>query len=123
MPPHGLAATQTKPSKTAPGVMNGARYIESLRDGREVWLHGEKIADVTRHPAFRNVVQTFAELYDLQHQAATQATRARLRGSSSAATTVRARKTMSMVFVSLTGGPLPPQRAECSRRFLVVVRP
>ena len=23
------------------GAMNGARYIESLRDGREVWLDGE----------------------------------------------------------------------------------
>jgi len=56
----------------APGIMDGARYVESLRDGREVWLHGEKVADVTRHPAFRNVVATFAELYDLQHQAGTQ---------------------------------------------------
>ena len=54
------------------GIMDGARYVESLRDGREVWLHGEKVADVTRHPAFRNVVATFAELYDLQHQAGTQ---------------------------------------------------
>ncbi len=37
--------------------MDGQRYIESLRDGREVWLHGEKVADVTEHPAFRNVVR------------------------------------------------------------------
>ena len=50
--------------------MNGARYIESLRDGREVWLHGEKVADVTTHPAFVNVVRTIADLYDLQHQRA-----------------------------------------------------
>jgi 4-hydroxyphenylacetate 3-monooxygenase len=56
----------------APGTMDGARYIESLRDGREVWLHGERVADVTQHPAFRNVVATFAGLYDLQHQAGTQ---------------------------------------------------
>ena len=57
----------------APGTMDGARYIESLRDGREVWLHGERVADVTQHPAFRNVVATFAGLYDLQHQAGAQA--------------------------------------------------
>jgi aromatic ring hydroxylase len=55
-----------------PGIMDGARYIESLRDGREVWLHGERVADVTQHPAFRNVVATFAALYDLQHAAGTQ---------------------------------------------------
>jgi 4-hydroxyphenylacetate 3-monooxygenase oxygenase component len=72
MPPHGLAATQTESAKTSPGVMNGVRYIESLRDGREVWLHGEKVKDVTRHPAFVNVIRTIADLYDLQHQPGTQ---------------------------------------------------
>ena len=52
--------------------MDGRRYTESLRDGREVWLHGEMVADVTQHPAFANVVRTFADLYDLQHRAPTQ---------------------------------------------------
>jgi aromatic ring hydroxylase len=51
-------------TKIAPEVMNGARYIESLRDGREVWLHGEKVKDVTRHPAFANVICTIADLHD-----------------------------------------------------------
>ena len=37
--------------ETTLGAMTGARYIESLRDGREVWLDGEKVADVTKHPA------------------------------------------------------------------------
>ena len=27
----------------AQGAMTGARYIESLRDGREVWLDGHRI--------------------------------------------------------------------------------
>jgi aromatic ring hydroxylase len=54
------------------GVMDGRRYIESLRDNREIWLHGERIRDVTQHPAFANVVRTFAALYDLQHQAPTR---------------------------------------------------
>ena len=80
MPPHGLAATQTESAKTSPGVMNGARYIDSLRDGREVWLHGEKVKDVTRHPAFANVVRTIADLYDLQCQPATQDTMTYLDG-------------------------------------------
>ena len=35
---------------TALGAMTGARYIESLKDGREVWLDGEKVHDVD-HPS------------------------------------------------------------------------
>ena len=69
--PHAQAAAR-RSGIVAPRIMDGARYIESLRDGREIWLHGEKVSDVTQHPAFRNVVATFAELYDLQHQAATR---------------------------------------------------
>ena len=30
--------------------MTGDEYIESLRDGREVYLYGEKVDDVTTHP-------------------------------------------------------------------------
>jgi aromatic ring hydroxylase len=75
MSPQGpTAARRENSGAPAPGVMDGTRYIESLRDGREVWLHGEKVADVTQHPAFRNVVHTIAELYDLQHAAATRDT-------------------------------------------------
>ena len=69
--PHAQAAAR-RSGIVAPGIMDGARYIESLRDGREIWLHGEKVSDVTQHPAFRNVVATFAGLYDLQHQTATR---------------------------------------------------
>ena len=51
---------------TAVGAMTGARYIESLRDGREVWLDGEKVADVTTHPVFTGMVHELARIYDLQ---------------------------------------------------------
>lgn len=56
----------------AEGVMNGARFLASLRDDREVWLHGERIKDVTAHPAFAPVANTFAALYDLQHREPTR---------------------------------------------------
>ena len=46
--------------------MTGQRYIESLRDGREVWLDGERVADVTTHPAFRGMVNSLADVYDKQ---------------------------------------------------------
>ncbi len=48
------------------GAMTGARYIESLRDGREVWLDGERVDDVAAHPAFAGMVHELARIYDLQ---------------------------------------------------------
>jgi len=50
-----------------PGAMTGARYMESLKDGREVWLDGQKVDDVTTHPAFSGMVHELARIYDLQH--------------------------------------------------------
>ena len=38
--------------------------LESLRDGREVYTYGERVKDVTTHPAFRNAAR--ARLYDAQ---------------------------------------------------------
>jgi 4-hydroxyphenylacetate 3-monooxygenase len=45
----------------------GAEYLESLRDGREVYIHGERVDDVTAHPAFRNAARSIARLYDALH--------------------------------------------------------
>ncbi len=45
----------------------GAEFIESLRDGREVYIDGERVGDVTVHPAFRNSVRSIARLYDALH--------------------------------------------------------
>ncbi|NKQ52282.1 Pyoverdin chromophore biosynthetic protein pvcC [Amycolatopsis sp. K13G38] len=47
--------------------MTGDEYIESLRDGREIYLYGEQVDDVTTHPAFRNAVRMTARLYDALH--------------------------------------------------------
>jgi 4-hydroxyphenylacetate 3-monooxygenase len=52
--------------------MNGAEYLESLRDGREVWIYGEKVDDVTAHPAFRNGARSVARLYDALHDPETK---------------------------------------------------
>jgi 4-hydroxyphenylacetate 3-monooxygenase len=46
----------------------GTQYIESLRDGREVYILGEQVTDVTVHPAFRNSIASAAHLYDFQNQ-------------------------------------------------------
>ena len=37
-------ATQGRP-------FTGAEFLESLRDGREVYIYGERVEDVTTHPA------------------------------------------------------------------------
>ena len=47
--------------------MTGARYIESLRDGREVWIDGKRVDDVTAHPAFKDMIGELARCYDLQN--------------------------------------------------------
>ena len=44
-----------------------SRIPESLRDGREIWLYGERVEDVTTHPAFRNTARMIARLYDALH--------------------------------------------------------
>ena len=36
---------------------NGAEYLESLRDGREVYIYGDRVDDVTTHRAFRTAAQ------------------------------------------------------------------
>ncbi|RCW45748.1 4-hydroxyphenylacetate 3-monooxygenase [Halopolyspora algeriensis] len=47
--------------------MTGEEYIESLRDGRELFVYGDKVDDVTTHPAFRNSVRMTARMYDALH--------------------------------------------------------
>jgi 4-hydroxyphenylacetate 3-monooxygenase len=48
------------------GARCGAEYLERLRDDREVWLDGERVADVTRDPRLARGVRSIAALYDLQ---------------------------------------------------------
>jgi 4-hydroxyphenylacetate 3-monooxygenase len=49
-------------------VKTGQDHIASLRDDRNVYIHGERVTDVTTHKAFRNAVSSAAVLYDFQSQ-------------------------------------------------------
>jgi 4-hydroxyphenylacetate 3-monooxygenase len=50
------------------GARTGRQYIEGLQtQPREVWLGGERVKDVTTHPALANGVRAIASLYDMQH--------------------------------------------------------
>ena len=57
-------------AKTRP--FTGAEFLESLRDDREVYIYGERVADVTQHPAFRNTARSIARLYDALHDPKTK---------------------------------------------------
>src|ERR1700730_6178142 len=57
-------------ARTAP--LTGAEYLESLRDAREIWIDGERVRDVTTHPAFRNSARSIARLYDALHDPASR---------------------------------------------------
>jgi anthranilate 3-monooxygenase (FAD)/4-hydroxyphenylacetate 3-monooxygenase len=47
----------------------GKDFIAGLREHpREVWIEGERVADVTEHPAFRRSVEQLARLYDMQFE-------------------------------------------------------
>jgi 4-hydroxyphenylacetate 3-monooxygenase len=55
-----------------PRPYTGQEFLESLRDGREIWIYGERVRDVTTHPAFRNPARMVARLYDALHEPATR---------------------------------------------------
>lgn len=46
-------------------MRTGQQYLASLNDGREVYINGERVDDVSTHPAFAPVTRTLAELYDV----------------------------------------------------------
>ncbi|MEX2319386.1 MAG: 4-hydroxyphenylacetate 3-hydroxylase N-terminal domain-containing protein, partial [Bauldia sp.] len=58
---------ETTGSVAASKPQTGAEYLESLNDGREVYIYGERVKDVTTHPAFRNTARMAARLYDGLH--------------------------------------------------------
>jgi 4-hydroxyphenylacetate 3-monooxygenase len=45
-------------------MRTGSDYKASLKDERAVYLHGERVADVTEHAAFRPIVEAMADLFD-----------------------------------------------------------
>ena len=58
--PEAIIAGKNRP-------FTGAEFLESLRDGRDVYIYGERVKDVTTHPAFRNSAASVALLYDALH--------------------------------------------------------
>ncbi|MGO9400228.1 MAG: 4-hydroxyphenylacetate 3-hydroxylase N-terminal domain-containing protein [Xanthobacteraceae bacterium] len=65
--PEAIIAGKNRP-------FTGAEFLESLRDGRDVYIYGERVKDVTTHPAFRNSAASVALLYDALHAKETKDT-------------------------------------------------
>ena len=50
------------------GIRTGAQVLEGFRDGRELYMDGERVADVTKDPRLAGGARTMAQLYDMQHE-------------------------------------------------------
>ncbi|MGI9421172.1 MAG: 4-hydroxyphenylacetate 3-hydroxylase family protein [Geminicoccaceae bacterium] len=51
-------------------IRTGEQYCASIRDGREVYIDGERVKDVTVHASFKPLVDIRARIYDMQHEKA-----------------------------------------------------
>ena len=50
-------------------IRTGEQYRDGLRDGREVWIDGERVKDVDHAiPPLKPIVDIRARMYDMQHE-------------------------------------------------------
>lgn len=45
-------------------MRNGTEYLEALDDGRAVYVDGEPVGDVRKHPAFAEPIGVISRIYD-----------------------------------------------------------
>ena len=50
-------------------IRTGNEYRESLKDGREVWIDGERVKDLSTHQAFKPIIDVRSRMYDMAHEA------------------------------------------------------
>lgn len=48
----------------------GRQLLDGLKDDREIWIEGERVKDVAGHPAFAGAAKGLADVFDMQHAAA-----------------------------------------------------
>src|ERR1700691_3553430 len=63
----GAAKSGSAPGEKVTAPQTGNEYLDTLRDDRTVFIYGERVKDVTTHPAFRNTARMVARLYDAMH--------------------------------------------------------
>jgi len=47
-------------------LMSGKEYLQSIRDGRIIYVGKERVKDQTTHPAFADGARTYAALFDMK---------------------------------------------------------
>jgi 4-hydroxyphenylacetate 3-monooxygenase len=52
-------------------IRTGEQYRDSIRDDRLIYVNGERVKDVTRHPQFKPLIDIRARIYDMAHDPAT----------------------------------------------------
>ncbi|WP_345070086.1 4-hydroxyphenylacetate 3-hydroxylase family protein [Phytohabitans flavus] len=72
MTDHPDPGANPAPARRITRPMTGDEYLESLGDEREIYLYGDRVKDVARHPAFRNPARMIARLYDALHDPKTR---------------------------------------------------
>src|SRR4051794_14995268 len=60
-----MSVARSHAPEGASSLRTGEEYLRSLKDGRQVYLDGEAVADGVRHPAFREAARSIARLYDI----------------------------------------------------------
>jgi 4-hydroxyphenylacetate 3-monooxygenase len=53
-------------------IRTGAQYRDAIRDGREVYINGERVKDVTTHRMLKPLVDVRARIFDMAHDKATR---------------------------------------------------
>ena len=59
---------RSRSRRSASAPYTGKEFLDSLDDGREVWIYGERVRNIAEHPAFRNTARMIARLYDALHK-------------------------------------------------------
>jgi 4-hydroxyphenylacetate 3-monooxygenase len=49
-------------------IRTGKKFLEGLRDERQIFIDGERVGDVTTDRRLAGAAQSLAELYDMQHE-------------------------------------------------------
>ena len=52
------------------GTRTGEELLEAMRDGRQLFIDGYRVEDVTTDPRFGAAARSLAQLYDMQHNPA-----------------------------------------------------
>jgi 4-hydroxyphenylacetate 3-monooxygenase len=53
-------------------IRTGNQYLDSIRDGREVYINGGRVKDVTQHSMMKPLIDIRARIYDMQHEASSR---------------------------------------------------